>query len=205
MAPTVNVMYDEVINEGTEVSFASQTEDVAADEVTVKWSFPDGSMMEGNFAQYTFRDDGEYLVTVIAEDEDGGVTQEMLMVIVNNVAPQFTQFEIPSGGEEGTAIDFQVSATDPGHDTIVYTFDFGDDTAVLMSQDGNMSHKFAEGDTFTVVICAKYEDGGETCRTETIPVSVLEQREDEGLLPGFSLISVISALGVIGILRSRTN
>ena len=172
MAPTVNVMYDEEVDEGTEVSFAAQTDDVAADEVRIMWSFPDGSMMEGNFAQYTFRDDGEYLVTVIAEDEDGGVTQEMLMVIVNNVAPQFTQFEIPSGGEEGTAIDFQVSATDPGDDTIVYTFDFGDDTAVLMSQDGNMSHKFAEGDTFTVIICAKDEDGGETCRTETIPVSV---------------------------------
>ena len=205
MDPTVNVMYDEVIDEGTEVSFAAQTDDVAADEVKIMWSFPDGSMMEGNFAQYTFRDDGEYLVTVIAEDEDGGVTQEMLMVIVNNVAPQFTQFEIPSGGEEGTAIDFQVSATDPGDDTIVYTFDFGDDTAVLMSQDGNMSHKFAEGDTFTVIICAKDEDGGETCRTETIPVSVLEELEDEGLLPGFSLISVISALGVIGILRRRTH
>ena len=205
MAPTVNVMYDEVVDEGTEVSFAAQTDDVAADEVRIMWSFPDGSMMEGNFAQYTFRDDGEYLVTVIAEDEDGGVTQEMLMVIVNNVAPQFTQFEIPSGGEEGTAIDFQVSATDPGDDTIVYTFDFGDDTAVLMSQDGNMSHKFAEGDTFTVIICAKDEDGGETCRTETIPVSVLEELEDEGLLPGFSLISVISALGVIGILRRRTH
>ena len=205
MAPTVNVMYDEVVDEGTEVSFAAQTDDVAADEVKIMWSFPDGSMMEGNFAQYTFRDDGEYLVTVIAEDEDGGVTQETLMVTVNNVAPQFTQFVMPSGGEEGTAMDFQVSATDPGDDTIVYTFDFGDDTAVLMSQDGNMSHKFAEGDTFTVIICAKDEDGGETCRTETIPVSVLEELEDEGLLPGFSLISVISALGVIGILRRRTH
>ena len=68
MAPTVNVMYDEVVDEGTEVSFAAQTDDVAADEVKIMWSFPDGSMMEGNFAQYTFRDDGEYLVTVIAED-----------------------------------------------------------------------------------------------------------------------------------------
>jgi PKD repeat protein len=205
MDPTVNVMYDEVIDEGTEVSFAAQTDDVAADEVKVMWSFPDGSMMEGNFAQYTFRDDGEYLVTMTAEDEDGGVTQEMLMITVINVAPQFTQFEIPSGGEEGTAMDFKVSATDPGDDTIVYTFDFGDDTAVLMSQDGNMSHKFAEGDTFTVIICAQDEDGGETCRTETIPVSLLQQAESEGLLPGFSLIGVLSALGVIGILRRRTH
>ena len=205
VAPTLNVMYDEMVDEGTEVSFASQVDDVSTDEVKVTWSFPDGSMMEGNFAQYTFTDNGEYLVTVTAEDEDGGMTQQMLMLTVNNVAPQFTQFMMPSGGEEGTAMEFQVSATDPGDDTIVYTFDFGDDTAILMSPDGNMSHKFAEGDTFTVIICAQDEDGGETCRTEVIPVSVLEQMEDEGLLPGFGLIGAISALGVIGMLRRRTH
>ena len=74
-----------------------------------------------------------------------------------------------------------------------------------MSPDGNMSHKFAEGDTFTVIICAQDEDGGETCRTEVIPVSVLEQMEDEVLLPGFGLIGAISALGVIGMLRRRTH
>ena len=200
------IAYDDIVDEGPDqITFTAQAFDVASDEVKVTWSFPDGSMMEGNFAQYTFRDDGEYLVTVTAEDEDGGVTQEMLKVTVNNVAPQFIQFEIPTGGEEGTALDFQVSATDPGDDTIVYTFDFGDDTAVLMSEDGNMSHKFAEGDTFTVVICAKDEDGGETCRTDTIPVSLLQQAEEEGLLPGFSLFGVISALGIIGILRRRTH
>ena len=74
-----------------------------------------------------------------------------------------------------------------------------------MSPDGNMSHKFAEGDTFTVIICAQDEDGGETCLTEEIPVSLLQQAEEEGLLPGFSLIGVLSALGVIGILRRRTH
>ena len=75
----------------------------------------------------------------------------------------------------------------------------------MMSPDGDISHKFAEGDTFDVIICAKDEDGGETCRTETIPVSVLEQLEEEGLLPGFGVIGALSALGVIGMLRRRTH
>ena len=48
---------------------------------------------------------------------------------------------------------------------LTYTFDFGDGTAMLITQNGNATHKFASGDTFEIVICAKDEDGGETCRT----------------------------------------
>ena len=33
------------------------------DNISVKWIFPDG-VMDGNFAQYTFDDDGEFLISV---------------------------------------------------------------------------------------------------------------------------------------------
>ena len=85
-----------------------------------------------------------------------------------------------------------------------YTFDFGDGTAQLITQSGNASHKFASGDTFEIIICAIDEDGGETCRTEVIPVALLEQIEDSGL-PGFGFLGVISALGAITLLRRRTH
>ena len=75
----------------------------------------------------------------------------------------------------------------------------------MITQDGNVSHRFAEGDSFTLVICAKDEDGGETCRQQILPVSILEQLEEEGLLPGFNLLLAISALGVVGMLRRRTH
>ena len=205
MAPALEVSFDNEADEGSELSFAAQVNDVASDDVTVTWTFADGSRVEGTFAQYTFRDNGEYLVVVVAEDEDGGTTMEQLLVIINNVAPSFTQFVMPSGAEEGEALDFMVSATDPGDDTITYTFNFGDGTAIMMTPDGNISHKFADGDTFTIVICAQDEDGGENCRTETLPVSILEQMEEEGLLPGFGVLGALSALGVIGILRRRTH
>jgi len=205
MAPALEVSFDNEADEGSELSFAAQVNDVASDDVTVTWTFADGSRVEGTFAQYTFRDNGEYLVVVVAEDEDGGTTMEQLLIIINNVAPSFTQFVMPSGAEEGEALDFMVSATDPGDDTITYTFNFGDGTAVMMTPDGNISHKFADGDTFTIIICAQDEDGGENCRTETLPVSILEQMEEEGLLPGFGVLGALSALGVIGILRRRTH
>ena len=206
MNPTIlNIMMDDIVNEGDEVSFNVQYEDVPLDmaEISVRWIFPDG-VFEGNFVQYTFADDGEFLISVEIKDGDGGVTAEQRMVTVQNVAPTFTEFALPSQGEQGVAMDFRISATDPGDDTITYTFDFGDGTAQLITQDGNVSHKFASGDTFEIIICAIDEDGGETCRTEVIPVALLEQIEDSGL-PGFGFLGVISALGAITILRRRTH
>ena len=206
IAPTIlNIMMDDVVNEGDEVSFNVQYQDVPMDidNISVMWVFPDGVLL-GNFVQYTFADDGEFLVSVEVKDDDGGSSIEQRMITVQNVAPTFTEFILPSQGEQGVAMDFTVSATDPGDDTITYTFDFGDGTAQLITQNGNATHKFASGDTFEIIICAIDEDGGETCRTEVIPVALLEQIEDSGL-PGFGFLGVISALGAITLLRRRTH
>tara|TARA_B100001094_G_scaffold300_1_gene299 strand:- start:6210 stop:10898 length:4689 start_codon:yes stop_codon:yes gene_type:complete len=206
MAPRIlNIMMDEIVNEGDEVSFNVQYEDVSGDmdNISVSWIFP-SAQLNGNFAQYTFADDGEFLILVEIRDDNGGVTTEQRMVTVQNVAPIFTEFILPSQGEEGISMDFSVKATDPGDDTITYTFDFGDGTAQLLTQTGNASHKFASGDSFEIIICAKDEDGGETCRTEVIPVALLEEIEDSGL-PGFGFLGVISALGAITLLRRRTH
>jgi len=208
MAPTIlNIMLDENVNEGDELSFNIQYEDVPSDmdNISVQWVFPD-EVLQGAFVQYTFADDGEFLVSVEVKDGDGGSTINQKMVIVKNVAPIFTEFVLPSGGEEGVAMDFFVSATDPGDDTITYTFDFGDGTSKLITQTGNASHKFASGDTFEVIICAIDEDGGETCRTELIPVDLIEKLQDsDSGLPGFGFLGVISALGAITLLRRRTH
>ena len=201
----LNVMMDDIVNEGDQVSFNVQYEDVPMDmaNISVKWVFPD-EVFYGNFVQYDFVDDGEFLISVEVKDGDGGLTMQQRMVTVQNVAPVFTEFSLPSGGEQGVAMKFYVSATDPGDDTVTYRFDFGDGTAQLITQDGNVSHKFASADTFEIIICAIDEDGGETCRTDVIPVTLLEQLEESGL-PGFGFLGVISALGVITLLRRRTH
>ena len=198
-------MMDDIVNEGDQVSFNVQYEDVPMDmaNISVKWVFPD-EVFYGNFVQYDFVDDGEFLISVEVKDGDGGLTMQQRMVTVQNVAPVFTEFSLPSGGEQGVAMKFYVSATDPGDDTVTYRFDFGDGTAQLITQDGNVSHKFASADTFEIIICAIDEDGGETCRTDVIPVTLLEQLEESGL-PGFGFLGVISALGVITLLRRRTH
>ena len=200
----VNVMLDDMINEGDEVSFNIQYEDVPMDNVSVTWTFQD-EVLKGDFVQYKFVDNGEYFVVVSVMDKDGGVSTEQKQIQVQNVAPKFTEFIMPSDGEQGVPLDFSVLATDPGkNEEITYTFNFGDGTAQLITQSGNVSHKFATGDTFEIVICVFDKDGGETCRTQIIPIALLEQIEDSGL-PGFGFLGVISALGAITLLRRRTH
>ena len=204
--PTIlNVMFDEVINEGDISSFNIKYDDVPTDNVTVTWAFPD-EILEGDFVQYKFANNGEFVIMVTVEDDDGGQSTEQKMVTVQNVAPIFTEFDVPTeGGDPGVALKFVVFATDPGeNDEITYTFDFGDGTAKLLSQTGNATHKFKEGDSFDVEICAIDDDGGKTCRMIPIPIALLEQLEDSGL-PGFGFLGVISALGAITLLRRRTH
>jgi hypothetical protein len=197
-------MLDDMINEGDEVSFNIQYEDVPMDNVSVTWTFQD-EVLKGDFVQYKFVDNGEYFVVVSVMDKDGGVSTEQKQIQVQNVAPKFTEFIMPSDGEQGVPLDFSVLATDPGkNEEITYTFNFGDGTAQLITQSGNVSHKFATGDTFEIVICVFDKDGGETCRTQIIPIALLEQIEDSGL-PGFGFLGVISALGAITLLRRRTH
>ena len=172
--PTIlNLMFDEIINEGDISSFNIQYDD-ASDEVKVTWTFPD-EIVEGDFVQYKFTDDGEFIVLITVSDEDGGESSEQIMVTVENVAPIFTEFVMPSTALKGEALDFYVSASDPGDDTITYSFDFGDGTSSLITLDGgNVTHKFANGGSYTIVICAKDEDGGETCREQILPVISVE-------------------------------
>ena len=80
VAPTLQVSYDDFGQEGQTLSFNSQASDVSEDTVTVTWSFPDGTQIEGNFGQYQFTDDVEFLIGFNAEDEDGGRTSESLLL-----------------------------------------------------------------------------------------------------------------------------
>ena len=205
-APTIDLApYDSVINEGETIGLTAETHDTISDVVEVTWELQDGTKIgDTPHIEYKFSDDGDYTVTVRAKDEDGGESKETITITVNNVDPIFEEFILPTNAQEGQALDFVVYASDPGDDTITYTFDFGDGTAEILTKDGNVSHKFASGETFTIVICALDEDGGESCRTEELPVALLEQLEESGL-PGFGLLGVITALGIIGILRRRTH
>ena len=112
VAPSLELSYDSFGQEGQTLDFNSQTNDVAEDTVTVTWTFPDGTQMAGNFVQYTFIDDGDFSIRVSAADEDGGEVTQDIVVTIENVAPTFTEFLMPSSAQEGETLEFSIDAMD---------------------------------------------------------------------------------------------
>jgi MYXO-CTERM domain-containing protein len=150
-------------DEGDSFSFACTATDAGTDDiVSYTLDMGDGTTALGAVASHTFADDGTYTVTCDVSDHDGGTDSASLTVIVQNVAPTLTSATTSVTGDEGETLSFAATATDPGDDTITYTWDFGDgDTAT----GGTATHAYAEDGTYAFTVTASDEDGGSTSST----------------------------------------
>lgn len=91
--------------------------DGTTDGLTFVWNVeqPGGTVeqLAGPNVQFTFPDDGDFIVSVTVTDNEGEiVSSEPQTVTVGNVDPQLTGSNIPGTGIEGTSINLTASATD---------------------------------------------------------------------------------------------
>ena len=129
-------------------------------------------------------------VTVSITDEDGTHPAARKVIQVRNVAPVIQSMTGQETGNEGDEFSFSASATDVAgpHDTLTYTWDFGDDSEPLSGVGlTSVSHVFADDDLYPVVLVVSDEDGG--ARSEFFGVDVqnvapqFDAGPDETLLP----------------------
>ena len=136
--------------------------------MTYTWNFGDDSEPQiGESVAHTYADDGEYDVTLTVTDDDGGVTTENLSITVDNVAPILDRIEFAPPAE-GRASQFRAIATDPGDDTITYTWDFGDGSESVTGS--TVEHLYLDDGDYTITLTVADEDGGTT--TESFAVAV---------------------------------
>ncbi len=135
---------------------------------------------------HTYADNGIYIVTVTVTDDDGGSDTQSFQVTVNNVAPTLAVTPSTTMANEGTAIGFTASFSDPGFDnplnpgaeqaeSFTYDVDWGDgrDQIVGMSvadtngmpgvpSTGMFSgnHIYADDGTYTVTVTIHDDDNG---------------------------------------------
>ena len=117
-------------SEGVQISATASASDVAADTVSYAWSVTkDGQAYTldntvvtnaANFA-FTPSDNGSYELTLTATDEDGGIATSSHTVAVANVNPTAT-ITADATGDEGTAVNASVSASDVAADTLSYAW-----------------------------------------------------------------------------------
>jgi large repetitive protein len=167
VAPTmVLIAKPATIKEGESVIFtATATDPGILDTLTYTWNFGDNnSPVSGQNVNHTFADNGNYNVVLTVTDKDGGVTTQTIIAKVDNVAPTIASIVKPAQINEGQAVVFTATATDPGIlDTLTYSWNFGDNTALVTGQ--NVTHTFADNGNYNVVLTVTDKDGAVTTQT----------------------------------------
>jgi PKD repeat protein len=118
----------------------------------------------GSGRQFTFTpdDDGAYAVEVTVTTADGETATAGTAFGVQNVAPKLTVTAAAGGSvDEGSAFVVNLSAVDPGADTIQsWTIDWGDGQVQQVSGNpSSVSHVYADDGSYTVTATATDEDG----------------------------------------------
>jgi PKD repeat protein len=91
LAPVVNAGSDQMVDEGSTVTFSGSFDDSASDTHTIAWDFGDGQTATGTLTPtHTYTDDGAYTATLTVTDNFGASGSDTATITVGNVAPTAT-------------------------------------------------------------------------------------------------------------------
>jgi PKD repeat protein len=166
--------------EGSPISFVAKVIGLVPEAVTYRWDLDgDGAYDDAKGASVTFvyYDEGEYAIGVQAADSMGRVASDVASVQVSNVAPRVDVGKDRSG-DEGAEIGFSAQVSDPGHDVLLYYWDFGDGAGV----DGTLKprHTYVDNGEYVVRLRVEDNDGGVTEGLLTVHVGNLPPVVDAG-------------------------
>jgi MYXO-CTERM domain-containing protein len=167
VAPTITSVTAPDGTEGVAIGMSATATDPGADTLTYSWSFGDTGTGTGASVSHTYTDDGTYTVTLTVTDGDGGSDTATETVVVGNTAPTITSMVVPASGTEGSAVAMSATASDPGADTLIYGWDFGDSA---IAAGASPSHTWVDDGTYTVTLTVTDGDGGTDVDTASITI-----------------------------------
>jgi Ca2+-binding RTX toxin-like protein len=141
-----------------------------ADTHSLAWTVTKNgtAFASGTGASFAFTpdDNGTYVVTITATDDDGATGTDRRTITVNNVVPSVS-ITGPTTGNAGQLLAFTFTATDAPADanaTFIYEIDWDGDDIIDETITGGRSitveHRFATAGTFEIGITATDKDGG---------------------------------------------
>ncbi|WP_219892241.1 PKD domain-containing protein [Chamaesiphon polymorphus] len=174
VAPTIeSIVIPTTVKEGQTIPLSATAKDGgSSNNLTYSWNFGDGSNpIIGRDVSYTYKDNGNYNVTLSVTDKDGGTTTQTSLVKVDNVAPTVNITAPVTDTNQGGTLNFGVTYTDPGIlDTHTITWNFGDGSAPLTGVT-NPSHLFSQAGTKNVTVTVTDNDGASTSQSMAITVT----------------------------------
>ena len=129
--------------------------------VSYHWDFNGDEIYNdarGVFPSVIYYDEGVYPIGVQAIDLFGRVATDTTTVTVRNLPPQ-VQIKPEKSVGEAQEVAFSATATDPGHDVLMYQWEFGDGSK---ETNGTLhpNHTFLDDGDYTVRLRVTDNDGG---------------------------------------------
>ncbi|NJN95754.1 MAG: PKD domain-containing protein [Anaerolineales bacterium] len=149
--------------------------------VSYDWDLDNDSQYDdfnGATTSVTFYDEGDYTVAVQATDLLGQVSVAEALITVSNVPP-LIELQPQGLAEEGQEVAFAAAATDPGHDLLMYEWDFGD-SSPKVNNTLNPRHIYQNNGDYAVRLTVRDNDGGVAEETLVINVTNLPPLADAG-------------------------
>ena len=155
----------------------SRSSDPDGDALSFSWtqvSGPAAVLAGADTATATFAPArvGEYAFRLRVDDGDGGVSDDVVTVVVWGLPPIADLVASPSRAEVGVPITFDASRSlDPDGTIVDFAFAFGDD-AVASGDLAVRTHSFAATGNYVVMLTVTDDDGNVSTAQVTIEVTV---------------------------------
>jgi PKD repeat protein len=169
VAPEVYAGINLSINEWQTTNFSANFFDPGSlDTHFIQWDFGDGNKTSGSLnTSHLYTQPGEYIVTLTIIDDDGGLGIDNLTINVLNIKPT-----VNAGNDiivnEGDSFNFNGSINNPGHDILLYFWDFdisidGLDADTIGDNDLdsiflNTSHVYMDNGSYMAKLTVKDDD-----------------------------------------------
>ncbi|HHF55501.1 MAG TPA: PKD domain-containing protein, partial [Thermoplasmatales archaeon] len=153
---------------GEIIHFVSNCFDEDGDIVLYNWSFGDGKYSEEANPVHIYGEEGEYFVTLIIEDNDGGRNETSLLLKIN--APPIANFTWqPQNPTDLDEITFNASFSHDLDGYIAnYTWNFGDGSIAYGEV---VQHRYNDDGTYNVTLTVTDNDGATSTITKEIIVT----------------------------------
>ncbi|MFM6408309.1 MAG: PKD domain-containing protein, partial [Microcystis sp.] len=149
------------LNQGSSVTFSVLSNDtdidgtIDATTLAIATNPTHGQLQLNPDATFTYTPNSNFsgtdTFTYTVKDNSGQISQPATVTLtVNNLPPTITNLTGDSQINEGDQAGFHAIATDPGNDTLSYSWNFGDGSNPVTGQ--SVNHKFADNGSYVVTL-----------------------------------------------------
>lgn len=178
VAPVIEAELDsDSVNEGDQVriNYSSPNRAGSIDQWIIDWGDDSVNVRPASthVSTHTYADSGTYTITVIALEQDGGTSEESLVVTVNNVAPTLELGGMPEESSEGAPITVTRTVNDNSNDTFSYAWSLNKDGQEIDTSSTSGDYTFTPTDNgvYTVALTVTDDDGAQTTASATVTVT----------------------------------